>query len=26
LSGWVFLVFCFAGVAGGLWARRRWKF
>ncbi len=23
LSGWVFLAFCFAGVAGGLWARRQ---
>jgi uncharacterized membrane protein YedE/YeeE len=26
LSGWIFLVFCFAGVAGGLWARRRFAF
>jgi uncharacterized membrane protein YedE/YeeE len=26
LSGWIFLVFCFAGVAGGLWARRRLAF
>jgi hypothetical protein len=24
LSGWVFLVCCFAGVAAGLWARRRY--
>jgi hypothetical protein len=23
LSGWVFLFFCFAGIAAGLWARRR---
>jgi uncharacterized membrane protein YedE/YeeE len=26
LSGWIFLVFCFAGVAGGLWARKRFAF
>jgi hypothetical protein len=26
LSGWIFLVFCFAGVAAGLWARRRFAF
>jgi uncharacterized membrane protein YedE/YeeE len=26
LSGWIFLAFCFAGVAGGLWARRRFAF
>jgi uncharacterized membrane protein YedE/YeeE len=26
LSGWVFLFFCFAGVAAGLWARRRFAF
>lgn len=26
LSGWVFLIFCFAGVAGGLWGRKRWAF
>lgn len=26
LSGWVFLVFCFLGVAAGLWARRRFVF
>jgi hypothetical protein len=26
LSGWVFLAFCFAGVASGLWVRRRFAF
>jgi uncharacterized membrane protein YedE/YeeE len=26
LSGWVFLIFSFAGVAGGLWARKRFAF
>ncbi len=26
LSGWIFLVFCFAGLAGGLWARRVFRF
>jgi uncharacterized membrane protein YedE/YeeE len=26
LSGWVFLFFCFAGIAAGLWARRRFAF
>lgn len=26
LSGWVFLIFCFFGVAAGLWARRRFAF
>jgi uncharacterized membrane protein YedE/YeeE len=26
LSGWIFLIFCFAGIAGGLWARRRFAF
>jgi len=26
LSGWVFLAFCFAGVAAGVWARRRFAF
>lgn len=26
LSGWIFLVFCFVGVATGLWARRRFVF
>lgn len=26
VSGWVFLVFSFAGVAAGLWARRRFSF
>jgi uncharacterized membrane protein YedE/YeeE len=26
LSGWVFLFFCFAGIAAGLWVRRRFAF
>jgi uncharacterized membrane protein YedE/YeeE len=26
LSGWIFLLFCFAGVATGLWARKRFAF
>ena len=26
LSGWVFLVFCFLGVAAGIWTRRRFAF
>jgi uncharacterized membrane protein YedE/YeeE len=26
LSGWIFLIFCFAGLSGGLWARHRFAF